>query len=604
MNDFAKPFPDLTLKKRKALAGKILLRSLIYAFAIFGILFILLLLIVLAILRQDAVPGIDVPDKTIITIDFNKKYPEVRSDDLLTEIADVTPTSFFDLIKAINVAALDGKVKAVVAKVSDSPMGMAQVQEVRKAIGNFRSSGKKAYLYSTGFGSFGKGTNEYYLATAFDEIWMQPNTEVGITGLSIEVPFFKGILDKMGVVPEFYARHEYKNAAASLLSKDFTPQYKEEMQKLGGSLFGVFKREAAADRKISEKDFLKLINQAPLSAEEALEHKLIDKIAYQPELIEKVVEETKGKLVDITDYSLSFGEGSRKLPTIAFLVIDGTITEGESSANSLRDEAVSGSETVVKQLGDISRNKNVKALVIRINSPGGSYTASNEIWYAVKRLKEKKQIPVIVSQGDYAASGGYFISIAGDYIFSEPSTITGSIGVLGGKMVLSGLWKKLDINWGDVKFGENAGILSINHKFSKAERVLFNKSLDRIYKDFTLKVADARNISADAMDRIARGRIWTGKEAVDNGLSDSIGGIDEAVSLAKERGGIAPKEKFTIAYYPKQKSLSEKLSQLMSGSRKISVNKVMNGLGIELNDINMLQQLKYDTVLPPFKMSM
>ncbi len=603
MSEFDKPFPAIVMKKRKILAAKILAKSLVYAFAIFGILFILLLLVVLGILKQDVASSSIVPEKTILTIDLNKDYPEVIGDDLISELAEVKSSSFFDLIKSINIAALDNRVVALVANINDSSLGLAQIQEVRQAIERFKSTGKKAYVYSTGFGSIGGGTSEYYLATAFDEIWMQPNTDLGITGLNIEVPFFKGIFDKIGITPEFYTRYEYKNAVSSLINKGFTKEFKAETQRLGNSIFQEMTQEISKSRNISKKEIIKSINKAPLFAEEALKAKLIDKIAYKPELIEKLIKLTGGKMLDITDYSLNFSTGSRKLPTIAFMVLDGVIAQGESLGNSMGGDAIIGADSVVEQLDEIMRNKNVKALVLRINSPGGSYTASNEIWYAVKRVKEKSNIPVIISQSNYAASGGYFVSIAGDYIFAEPSTITGSIGVLGGKMVLSGLWKKLDINWGEVKFGDNAGILSVNHKFSEAERKVFNKSLDNIYKDFTSKVSKARNISIKDLDKLARGRVWSGIDAQKVGLIDGIGGIDEAISMAKEKGGIAHKTKFEIAYYPKKKSLSEKLSQLISGGPKVSVNKVMNDLGIETKDINMLKRMKHDAVLPPFKMS-
>lgn len=604
MDNFDKPFPALAIRKRKLIAGKILLKSLIYAFAIFGLLFILLLMIITALLRQDVTAAGDVPSTGILTVDFNDNYPEVRADDLFSELSEAPSVSFFDLIKAINVAALDDRIKAMVANVNESSLGLSQIQEVRRAVETFRKSGKKAYLYSTGFGSFGGGTSEYYLAAAFDEIWMQPNTEAGITGLSFEVPFFKGILSKAGVQAEFYTRYEYKNAAASLLADKLSPEYKKELKKLGGSVYSVMKEDICRNRNIKKETFDKLVNNAPLSAEDALAAGLVDYIGYKPELIEKVVQETKGKMVNVLDYASSFPSGYRNLPTVALVVIEGVIADGESYANSFRDEAVAGADTIVKQLDDILRNENVKALVVRVNSPGGSYTASNEIWYAIKRIKDRKQIPVVVTQGNYAASGGYFVSIAGDYIFSEPSSITGSIGVLGGKMVLSGLWNKLGIRWGEVKFGENSGILSVNHKFSPKEKEIFNRSLDRVYQDFTLKVSEARHIEITKMDKIARGRVWTGADALEAGLVDSIGGIDDAVAWAKEKAGIKPKDKFEIVYYPKKKTLSEKLSQLVSGNPKISVNKIMNDLGIEMNDINMLNRMKYDLILPPLKISM
>lgn len=603
MDKFEVPFPTLNKNKKKALATKILLKSIIYSFAIFGLLFIVLLFIVLGMLRQDAGVTKSIPNKAIVVIDFNQPYPETRNDDLFSELTEVQPVSFYDLIKSINLAAIDPRVKAIIGNVSISGLGLAQIQDLRDSITTFRSMGKKAYLYSTGMGSFGRGTKEYYLATAFDEIWMQPNTEVGITGVGIEVPFVKGLLDKIGISPEFYARHEYKNAVASLLSKEFSPQFKSEMEKLGGGIFETMVSDIAKAREISAEEFKTAVNEAPLFADVALSKKLIDKVAYKPELIEMVMDETSAEMIDIIDYSLHIKDGEQDNPTVALLVIDGMINEGKSASNPFQGEAIAGSETIVEQLDAIGRDKNVKALILRINSPGGSYTASNEIWYAINQMKSKKKIPVIVSMADYAASGGYFIALAGDHLIAEPSTITGSIGVLGGKMVLADLWKKLDVNWGEIKFGNNAGILSANHNFSEEEKQIFNRSLDNIYQDFTSKVATARNINPGKLDEIARGRIWLGEGALKVGLIDALGGTNEAITKAKELAGIAPKSRFNITYYPKRKTFQEKLSQMLSGGPKISVNKVVNDLGFEINDINMLKRLEYNTVLPPFKIS-
>ena len=591
MDKIETPFPATGAGRKRTLAARLLMKSVVYSFALFGLLFIVLLVFVLGMLRQETGVVADVPDKAILFVDFNESYPEMRSDDLFSEFSDVPALSFYDLTKAINLAALDPKVKALIGNVSLSGLGLAQIEDLRSSIRVFRSTGKKAYLYSTGFGSFGQGTREYYLAAAFDEIWMQPNTEVGITGVGIEVPFIRGLLDKLGIVPEFYARHEYKNA----------PEYRSETEKLGGGIFQRMAADIAADRGLDEGDVKKAVDEAPVAAEKALEKKLIDKIAYKPDLIEQVMDETGGEMINLVDYALNIKEGRKNRPSVALMVIDGMITEGESSANPFEGEATAGSETIVAQLDEIARDKSVKALVLRINSPGGSYTAANEIWYAVNRMKSEKMIPVVVSMGDYAASGGYFIALSGDYVIAEPLSITGSIGVLGGKMVLSELWKKLDVNWGEVKFGRNAGILSVNHPFSPEEKRVFNRSLDNIYKDFTEKTATVRGINPNEMERIARGRVWLGEDALRNGLVDALGGLNEAVAKAKELGGIKPKTRFNIVYYPKRKTFQEKLAQMLGSGPKISVNKVVNDFGFGTNDINMLNRMKYDTVLPPFR---
>lgn len=602
MSEKLTPFPKDTAKRKKKLAVRILIKSLVYAFAIFGILFILLLLIILGLLRQEPGRATTIPRQTVLKINFDETYREVRSDNLLTEISEVSPLSFYDLVKAINLAAVDDRVKVLVGRVGNSPLGLAQIQELRQAVAAFRSKGKKTYIFSAGFGSFGGGTSEYYLASAFDEIWMQPNTDLGLTGIAVEVPFFRKLLDKVGIKPEFYARHEYKNAMASVLDERMSEPFRQEMLRLGGTILAQTVSDISAARGLSEENVNRLINRAPLFAAEALDAELIDRIGYEPELFDKIQKTVSGEVVEISDYASVIRDGRKGLPKVAVLVADGVINEGKSIDNPLQGEATVGAATVTEQLNEIARDKNVKALLLRVNSPGGSYAASNEIWYALNKLKKERQMPVVVSMGNYAASGGYFIALPGDKIIAEPSTITGSIGVLGGKMVLNGLWQKLDINWEALRFGNNAGILSMNTVFSESEKSIFNKSLDNVYEDFTLKVSQARKIDAAKMDELARGRIWTGSGALKNGLIDDIGGFNKALGIAKELAGIKPEDKFTIAYYPKQKTLQEKISEVLGTAPMAAAKKVKADLGLDIESLTVLKRMQYDAVLLPFVM--
>jgi len=602
MSEKLTPFPKDTAKRKKKLAVRILIKSLVYAFAIFGILFILLLLVILGLLRQKPGRATTIPRQTVLKINFDEAYREVRSDNLLTEISEVSPLSFYDLVKAINLAAIDDRVKVLVGRVGNSPLGLAQIQELRQAVATFRSKGKKAYIFSAGFGSFGGGTSEYYLASAFDEIWMQPNTDLGLTGIAMEVPFFRKLLDKVGIKPEFYARHEYKNAMASVLDERMSEPFRQEMLRLGGTILAQTVSDISAARGLSEEDVNRLINRAPLFAAEALEAKLIDRIGYEPELFDEIQKTVSGEVVEISDYASVIRDGRKGLPKVAVLVADGVINEGKSIDNPLQGEATVGAATVTEQLNEIARDKNVKALLLRVNSPGGSYAASNEIWYALNKLKKERQMSVVVSMGNYAASGGYFIALPGDKIIAEPSTITGSIGVLGGKMVLNGLWQKLDINWEALRFGSNAGILSMNTGFSESEKDIFNKSLDNAYEDFTLKVSQARKIDVAKMDELARGRIWTGSGALKNGLIDDIGGFNKALGIAKELAGIKPEDKFTIAYYPKQKTLQEKISEVLGTAPMVAAKKVKADLGLDIESLTVLKRMQYDAVLLPFVM--
>ncbi len=591
-------------KKRKFLMSKMFLKSLLYAFAIFGFLMILLLLSVIGLLRQEGVMPAEMPEKAAVVVDFDEIYTETLSDDLWREINGTSAMTFHDLRELIRLAGEDDRVQVLIGRVGVTGLGLAQIQEVRQAIKDFRAKGKKAYLYSRGFSGLAGGTDEYYLATAFDEIWMQPHSDLGITGLYFEVPFIRGLLNKIGVQPEFYARHEYKNAMASVTDKSFSEKFRQEINKLGGNLFAQVTKGIASDRGVEEKKVLALIDQAPLSAETALEAGLIDRTAYWEEFRQFVSQGKKLPLVSLQRYGDSFyptAEG--KEPKIALLVLEGAIAETRAEDSLLESEAVIDPENVARQLREIGKQKNLRALVVRLNSPGGSYTASNAVWHALKDFKEKHKVPVIMSMGDYAASGGYFIALAGDHLMAEPGSITGSIGVLGGKMVLKDLWRKLDVNWGNMAFGKNAGILSSNSPFSKSEKEIFNKSLDSIYSDFTLKVSEARKLSLAEVDKVARGRVWSGEQALEKHLVDALGGLEDALNQAADMAALG-EEAYQLLVYPKSKSFSEKLAEFFGSAPLVSVSGVTGSLGLDSGALSVLQQLQYDMVLYPFKLSM
>lgn len=599
MADMNSPFPAVNVPRRKKLAIKILVKSVIYAFALFGILFILLLLAVLGLIRQEAGPAAVIPAQTVLQINFDNKFSETRGDTLLSEFSESRPLAFYDLTRAIEAAAEDKRIKAIAARVSVSELGLAQIEELRAAISQFRKSGKPAYLFSSGFGSFGRGISEYYLATAFDQIWLQPGGEVGITGISLEVPFLRKLLDKIGIEPEFYSRYEYKTAMASLTDEKMSKPFREDMTKLGKSLFNQLVEGIAASRGLAGEEVVKLVNRAPLSLQAALDGGLVDKSGYWEDMVLALDPKAEIPLTDIYDYAAVLNDYSGRKSVIAVINAEGVISEGPSTDSPLQGEAVVGSDTIRDQLAELAENKNVKAVVLRVNSPGGSYTASNAVWHALKTFKAEQNIPLIVSMGDYAASGGYFIALAGDKLVAEPSTLTGSIGVLGGKMVLSGLWDKLGVDWQEINFGDNAGILSPNRNFTKKEKDIFNKSLDNIYSDFTLKVAQARGFDKAKTEQVARGRVWTGAGAKEVGLVDELGGLNTAFEIARAAAKIRPDEKIGVIYYPKKKSLSEKIGELLSSAPMASVSRLKSVLGADVRQLEILQRLDYDLMMVP-----
>lgn len=538
---------------------------------------------------------------TYLTIDFNKPFSESDNSGIWTEFTDDAPLPFLKMLEAIEYAAADDNVSGLVAKINKTNLEPAQLQDIARAILRFEYSGKKTVVFSQGFGSLGQGSGDYYLASFFKQIYMQPHTYIGLTGISIEIPFLKNLLDKLGVTAEFYSRYEYKNAMASLTDTKISKAYAEEMTVLAQGLMSELELDIKGNRKLQDS-FENIVNKAPLTAEEGQKLGLIDGIMYMSQLEDKLKADGAEHFVNIKDYAAGLAPNSGNLPTVALLNLSGEIIDGESK-DSLRQDDIIGSESVVADIESIKKLPNLKAVVVRINSPGGSYNAADEIYFALKQLKEKTKVPVIVSQSAYAASGGYFISLAGDYIFAEPMTITGSIGVLGGKAVFGKLWKKLGVSWSRLNFGKNAGILSSIQPFSESEKKIFNKSLDDVYSDFTAKVAENRKLT-QPMDKIARGRVWLGRQALDLGLIDELGSTSEAIARAMDLGKIGKNQTFKIVSYPKAKSFGEKLSDLIANTGSIKAEQLIEQSGVDITNLKLFKRLQYDTVMLPIKINM
>lgn len=555
--------------------------------------------IAIVIVHLGSGSSVKIPKHSILTIDFSHNFSEQASNGLIDELLEHQGIRLTDLIKSIEMAATDKRIDGIVARLDVSDLELAQIQDVARAINYFRNSGKKAYVYSQGFGPFGQGNREYYLASFFDEIYMQPHTNIGLTGISIELPFARSLLDKIGVYPEFYTRYEYKTAMASFTDKYISDAYMSEMTRLGNSLMSEIRADIVNNRNLTE-NWENIINQAPLSSEQGKEMKLIDDILYLPELETKLKQNGVKNFIAVEDYATQIFSNEGNIPAVAVLNLNGIIDIGKTSTD-FEGQMVIGSQSVLADLAEIEDIENLKALVIRIDSPGGSYNAADEIYFALNYLKNKKKIPIIVSQSGYAASGGYFISLAGDMIVAEPMTITGSIGVLGGKFVMQDLWKKFGINWTDVKIGENADILSVNKPFSNSEKQIFNASLDEVYKDFTEKVAANRKLTKN-INEIARGRVWTGREALELGLVDKMGSLSTAIGEAKKKSGIKADDEFKIITYPREKSFSEKLRELVMQSNVDTVA-VFAQSGVDIRYLKLFKRLQYDTVLLPFMLN-
>ena len=450
-----------------------------------------------------------------------------------------------DVLDGLRRARADDKVRALVVKIGGRPIGVARVQELRSAIAAFRRSGKATVAWAETYGEFGPGNAAYYLATAFERVWLQPSGDVGLTGLSLEQWFLRGTMDKLGLEYEVSKRHEYKTAADRLTEQGFTGPAREALQQLASSLTGQITEAIAERLAIPAAQARELIDNGPYVAEEALELHLVDALGYRDEVYDDVRKSAgpDAHLLYLARYqrSRALAERARKLPErgadmIALIYAAGPIRRGRSGRGPMSGGAM-GSDTVSAALRTAAGDRRVRAIVLRVNSPGGSYVASDTIWREVVRARQAGT-PIVVSMGDVAASGGYYISMAADAIVAQPGTITGSIGVLSGKPVTSSLLERVGITTDSVTVGAHADMFSTTRPFSEEEWAKINSWLDRIYADFTGKVAVGRNMTPEQVHEIARGRVWTGADAAAIGLVDHLGGLDDAVALARRKAGL------------------------------------------------------------------
>jgi len=527
--------------------------------AVIGALVILVAIVSIVGIIALSVEG-KIPGKTILEVDFEKAFIEYVPDDPVAKAFLGSNVIVRNVVDALEKAAEDDRVVALIGRIGTSGIGMAHIQEIRDAIIAFRSSGKQAIAFSETFGEFTAGNVAYYLATAFDEIYLQPSGDLGLTGLMYESFFLKGTLDKLGLVPRGDRRQEYKSAFNQFTEEKYTVYHREATQKVMDSQFSQMVKGIAEARALSELEVRQLIDGGPFLAQEAVDARLVDGLAYRDEVYEKVKEDTgKGaKLLYLSKYLKRAGRPHMKGTKVALIYGVGSIMRGKSGFDPLFLEPSMGSETVARAFRDAIKDKNVKAILFRVDSPGGSYIASDTIWREVLRAKEAGK-PVIVSMGNVAGSGGYYIAMPADKIVAQPATITGSIGVLSLKMLTNEIWEKVGVSWDEVHTSENATVWSSTHDYTPEQWDRFQDWLDLVYDEFTSKVARGRNLDKERVLEIAKGRIWTGEDAKELGLVDELGGFPTAMRLVREELGIPEDAPIKLTVFPKEKSLFEML---------------------------------------------
>ncbi len=485
-----------------------------------------------------------------LSLEVDGDMPE-ESASGLSGLFESRPPSIRGLVDAVDRAGRDPAVKGLLLRVGSVGTGWARVEELRDALVRFRRSGKPSWAHL----EFA-GNREYFLATGCAKVAASPTAMLDVSGLAAEVSFYKGTLDKVGVLAQFEGVGRYKNAPNQFTETGFTAPHREQMEALVESLFGHYVRGVAEGRGLSHGDVLAAIDRGPYHAPEAKAAGLVDELLYLDQVEDRFPAE--GRLSPAAYVKAGRGFGFDGRPKVALVYAVGEIVPGESQSSPFGG-GMAGSDTIVRGLRQAGQDDGVRAIVLRVDSPGGSGTASDAIWREVGLARRRK--PVVVSMGDYAASGGYYIAMGADAIVAEPGTITGSIGVFSGKFSLSGLYGKLGVSQETVRRGKNATLFSSWDPWTDEERAKIRGLNVAFYETFVAKAAEGRKKTKDELDAVAQGRVWTGEEALRVGLVDALGGLDAAVGVARERARIPKGQEVQLVVMPQKKGLLETLME-------------------------------------------
>jgi protease-4 len=463
-------------------------------------------------------------------------------------------TDYFSLVSLLRWARDDEQLQGVLLSCNDVRASWARLQGLRRAIEKLRAAGKPVWIHLNS-----AGVGEYYLATAADRISLAPAGNLDVAGLSSEAMFFLGSLEKLGIQADVIQMGRYKAAAEPFTRKDMSPEHREMMESLVDDLYGQLIEGVTAGRGLDPNAARELLDRGPFMSKEALELGLVDRLVYEDEVEDELVEACGGATkIDRQAYSRRRGREVQKRAlqhhrgTLGVLHVCGTIKSGESIPGPEGANGV-GSATLADALGELRERDDISAVVLRVASPGGSGLASDLIWRELVRTREKK--PVVVSFGDVAASGGYYIGVAGTPVFAEAGSITGSIGVIAGKANLRGLYDRLGVTKELVTRGKHAKIYSDYLPLEGEERARLQAEAESFYDIFLDKVADARKLSREATEAVAEGRVWTGRQAWTRGLVDELGGIEEALDAAKKLVGIPVDQPVSIERFPRPRRL-------------------------------------------------
>lgn len=460
-----------------------------------------------------------------------------------------------DVVELLAEAADDPRVRGLVARVEQPAGSWAHAEELRGAIAAYRRSGKPAVAHAETFGEGTDGTLAYYVACAFEQVALQPTGDVGLLGVAAEVPFVAEALDKLGVTPQVDHRHEYKSAKNLVTERAFTEAHREAVDRIVASHHEQLVGAIAAGRGVGEDEAAALVDRGPLLAAEARDAGLVDLLAYRDEVVAwaQGAAGAGSRLVTMAGYRKQVRRRRvwrpRRETAVALVHGQGAIQRGRSR-RGLLGQAM-GADSVVAGFQQALRAKRVRAILFRVDSPGGSAVASDAIWRAVVRARAAGK-PVVVSMGPVAGSGGYWVSMAADRIVACPGTLTGSIGVVTGKLLTGGLRERLGITRDEAHRGANALMGSPVEPYTDGQWERVQTTLDRVYDEFVAKVADGRGLGPERVHEVARGRVWTGADAAQRGLVDTLGGYAEAQAAVRELVGLPPGAPLRLRRLPRE----------------------------------------------------
>ena len=517
--------------------------------------FLVLVAVALVATKVSTLPP-RVEEPTTLVLDLEGKIIEQNSTALTARLLQgrLKPT-LREIVENVDKAADDERVTAMVVRLRSPQLGWAKAEELHTALGRFRKTGKKLYCHMIYV-----GLREYYLATVCEKIYMQPVGLLDVKGIRAEATFWKGTLDKIGAQAELVHTGEYKTFPNAYTETRMTEAHREMLNWLVDGLYGQMVQAVAEARQKSPEEARAAIEAGPYEPQEAMAAGLVDQLLYEDQVYDLLKNQDPEKRF----HKMSARSYLRVPPEDVGLTAEariglvygvGTILPGEESLDPLGGGGSMGAETMVRVLRQAGEDDSLKAVVFRVDSPGGDALASDTIWRAVMNLRKKK--PVVFSMSDVAASGGYYIAATGDAIVANRATITGSIGVVYGKVNLRGLYDKLGITKDMVSRGPYALLDSEYRPYTPQERRRIEKLAEDMYQEFLRKVAAARKIELEQMDTVARGRVFTGEQAKQKGLVDELGGLERAVELAKQKAGIAPSERVELVPLPPPRSLFE-----------------------------------------------